>query len=184
MALGPDQEVSGQGIGAADLESDLLEQKHLVEEPRIDPRGLEELIDLGAAADRLLEIDQSMLGGRAQRLHEGGGLLGVGSPTVPMEDGALLVERAHRLLEGLGERPADGHGLADRLHGGGQRRVRAAELLEGGTRNLDDDVVEGGLEGGRRRTGDVVGDLIERIAHGQTRRDLGDREAGGLGGQG
>src|SRR5690606_38375142 len=48
---------------------------------------------------------------------------------------------------------------------------------------LDDDVVEGRLEGGRGLAGDVVGDLVEGVADGQLRGDLGDGEAGRLGGE-
>ncbi len=36
---------------------------------------------------------------------------------------------------------------------------------------------------GRGAAGDVVAQLVERVAHGQLGRDLGDREAGGLRGQ-
>ena len=48
---------------------------------------------------------------------------------------------------------------------------------------LVDHVVDGRLEAGRRLAGDVVGDLVERVADGQLGGDLGDGEAGGLGGQ-
>ena len=96
---------------------------------------------------------------------------------------ALLLQRAQRLLERLGEVAADGHGLADRLHGGGQGGVGGRELLEGEPRHLDHDVVEGRLEGGRGLLGDVVGDLVQGVADGELGGDLGDREAGGLGGE-
>ena len=62
---------------------------------------------------------------------------------------SALVDRAQRLAERLGEVAADGHGLADGLHGGGERGVGGRELLEREPRDLDDDVVERGLE--RRR---------------------------------
>ena len=60
---------------------------------------------------------------------------------------------------------------------------RARQLLEREPRDLDRDVVERGLEAGRGDAGDLVGQLVERVAHGQAGRDLGDREAGRLGGQ-
>ena len=66
---------------------------------------------------------------------------------------------------------------------GGERGVGAGELLEGEARPLDDDVVDRRLEAGGRGAGDVVVDLIEAVADGQARGDLGDREAGGLGGE-
>ena len=83
----------------------------------------------------------------------------------------------------LVEGAADGHGLADRLHRGGEQRLGAGELLEGEARDLGDDVVDGRLEGGGRDLGDVVVELVEGVADGELRGDLGDREAGGLGGQ-
>ena len=58
----------------------------------------------------------------------------------------VLLERAQRLLQRLGEVAADRHRLADGLHGGGQGRVRGGELLEREPRHLDDDVVERRLE--------------------------------------
>ena len=54
------------------------------------------------------------------------------------------------------------------------------ELLEREARPLDDDVVDRRFETRGRGAGDVVGDLLECVAHGETRRDLGDREAGRL----
>ena len=91
--------------------------------------------------------------------------------------------RAHRLDERLLERAADRHRLADRLHVGRQLAVGARELLEREPRPLDHHVVDRRLEAGRRALGDVVVDLLERVADGQARGDLGDREAGGLGGE-
>ena len=91
--------------------------------------------------------------------------------------------RAHRLRERLPERAADRHRLADRLHVGRQPSLAARELLEGEARDLRDDVVDRRLEGGGRRPGDVVGDLVERVADGEAGGDLRDREAGRLRGQ-
>ena len=88
--------------------------------------------------------------------------------------------RAERLEERLGERPADAHRLADRLHLRAERAVGARELLEGEARELDDDVVERRLEARRRRPGQVVRDLVERVADGELRGDLRDRIAGRL----
>ena len=61
--------------------------------------------------------------------------------------------------------------------------VHAGELLEGEARPLDHHVVDRRLEARGRDLGDVVGDLLQRVADGQARGDLGDREAGRLGGQ-
>ena len=65
------------------------------------------------------------------------------------------------------------------------RRVGGAgELGEVEAGDLDDHIVEGGLEGGRSGTGDVVGDLVEGVSDREKRGDLGDRKAGCLRGQG
>jgi hypothetical protein len=49
--------------------------------------------------------------------------------------------------------------------------------------NLGHHVIDGGLEAGGRLARDVVADFVEAVAHGQLGGDLGDGEAGGLGGQ-
>ena len=83
---------------------------------------------------------------------------------------------AQRLRERLLERAADRHDLADRLHVGRQPGLGAGELLEREPRPLHDAVVDRRLEAGGRRLGDVVGDLLERVADRQPRGDLRDRE--------
>ena len=97
--------------------------------------------------------------------------------------GAVELARAQRLAHRLAEVAADAHRLADRLHLRRQRAVGAGELLEREARRLDDDVVDRRLEGGRRRAGDVVRDLVERVADREPRRDLRDRVAGRLRGE-
>ncbi len=87
---------------------------------------------------------------------------------------------AQALLQGLGEAAADRHRLANRLHAGGQHRWRAGKFLEGEARDLHHDVVDGRLEARRCHAGDVVDQFVERVADGKLRRDLGDRESGGL----
>ena len=63
----------------------------------------------------------------------------------------------------------------------GQQRLGALELLEGEARDLGDDIIDRRLEARRgRAAGDVVRDLVERVADRQLGRDLGDREAGRL----
>ena len=90
------------------------------------------------------------------------------------------LEAAQRLLQRFLERAADRHHLADRLHLRGQPVVGLLELLEREARHLGDDVIDRRLE--RRRhevavaAGDVVAQLVERIADGELRGDLRDRE--------
>ena len=91
------------------------------------------------------------------------------------------LQRAQRLLQRFGEGAADGHRFADRFHRRRQHRLGAGKLLEREARDLGDDIVDRRLERRRRRAaGDVVGDLIERIADGELGRDLGDRKPGRL----
>ena len=60
----------------------------------------------------------------------------------------------------------------------------AGEFLEREARDLGDDVVDRRLEACRRRAaGDVVRDLVERVADRELGGDLGDRKAGCLGGE-
>ena len=69
---------------------------------------------------------------------------------------------------------------AHRLHRGGQSSVGTGELLESEPRSLDDDVVERRLEASRGFLGDVVDDLVERVADGKLGRHLRDRVTGRL----
>src|SRR5438876_2386658 len=96
-------------------------------------------------------------------------------PARPPALSAVELARTLRLAERLDERTADAHRLADRLHLRPERRVRAGKLLECEAWELDDDVVEGRLEARRRRPGQVVWDLVERVADSELGGDLGDR---------
>ena len=111
------------------------------------------------------------------RMHAVGNVVQV--PPGRRRGGVELAAR-HRLPEGLLEGAADAHRLADRLHLRPERRIRPGELLEREARELDDDVVEGRLEAGRRRPGQVVRDLVERVADRELRGHLGDRVPGRL----
>ena len=97
--------------------------------------------------------------------------------------GACLLEAAQRLVERGPERPVDRHHLAGRLHLAAERPVGRGELVEREARQLDDDVVEGRLEGGDGRAGDDVRDLGESPADGDLGGDAGDRVAGRLAGE-
>ncbi len=94
-----------------------------------------------------------------------------------------VLQRTHGLVKGLLKGAADRHNLAHGLHARGERGVGTLELLEGKARHLDHTVVDRGLKAGGRCLGDIVDDLVERIAHGQARGGLGDGETRGLGGQ-
>ena len=90
------------------------------------------------------------------------------------------LEGAERLLEGLVEASADGHRLPHRLHLGAQGRVRGGEFLEGEARDLDDNIVERGLEAGIGLARYCVYYLVESIAESDLCRNLSDRIARSL----
>ena len=133
--------------------------------------------EAGAAAHARREIEDQLI--VLNGAHGGEPLVVL----VKAESEALDVHRADDLLEGLLKGAADGHGLANGLHLGGEGLVGLGELLEGPARHLGDDVVDGGLEAGARRARDVVAEFVERVADGEFGGDLGDGEAGRLGGE-
>ncbi len=175
-----------QAMGA-DLGLQVDDALDLLQEPAVDMAALIDLVVAPAEPERLGDLEQPVGRGGAE-----GGLdrVVVVAAAEPLdldlvEPGEARLERAQRLLERFLEGAPDGHGLADRLHGGGEGRLGAGEFLEGEAGDLGDDVVDGGLEGGRGRPpGDVVVDLVERVADGELGGDLGDRKARRLGGEG
>ena len=152
-----------------------------VEEPRVDTRHLAHALDRPAAAQGLCHVEDALGRGAGHQLVEA--VLVEGVAAVGSQAGMPLLERAHGLLEGLLEGGAYGHDLAHRLHARGEGVLGALELLEGEARHLDHAVVDGRLEAGRRGAGDVVGDLVEGVAHREQRRHLGDGKARGLAGE-
>ena len=141
---------------------------------------------LDAAPQQRLELERPL--GRGDGRHRQQLVVGRAPRTGPRPASQLSPRRPvsserSALLEALGERAPDGHRLAHALHRRAEDAGGAGQLLEGPARDLRDHVVDGGLEAGRRLAGDVVGDLVERVADGQAGGDLGDREAGGLAGQ-
>ena len=154
------------------------ERLQLAQEPRVDARALVHRLDARAPAQQL-EQRLVAVGGRASARLSSSSLVG----DVGQRRRLVELARAQRLGERLLEGAPDRHRLADGLHVRGQRRVGAGELLEGEARPLDDDVVDRRLEARGRDAGDVVVDLIQAVADGQARGDLGDREAGRLGGE-
>ena len=153
-----------------------LDVAQLAQVPGVDPGPGADLAVADAAA---LELEDHVEAVRARRLQPRQQLL-VGAAQVRL---GVELARAQRLAERLAEGAPDRHHLADRLHVRRERRVDARELLEREPRPLDDHVVERRLEARGRGAGDVVGDLVERVADRQAGGDLGDREAGRLGGQ-
>ena len=169
---------------AADALLDLHHVVDTVEVPRIDTADGMNARDIPAAAQGLDHKEDAVLGRGCHGLSEFiiaqlvGAFLATGANAL-----VTVLQRAHGLAEGFLEGAADRHDLAHGLHARGERGVGALKLLEGKARNLDDAVVDRGLKAGGRGLGDVVDDLVERVAHGQARGGLGDGETRGLGGK-
>ncbi len=181
--LGLLEQLRGEGFGLAHRHGGLIDEEDLLQEPRVDLGGREHLLQRGTAPDGAHELQVTVFGRGVDGLKQFGHFFGGRLLAIPIEAHVALVDGAHGLAEGLLEVAGQGHGLAHGLHGGGQGGVGARELLESEARHLGDHVVDGRLEGGRRGLGDVVANLVERVAESQLGGDLGDREAGGLGGQ-
>ena len=81
-------------------------------------------------------------------------------------------------MQAFFELAANRHGLADRLHGGGQKRFGSGEFLKGKAWNFGDDIINGRLKTGRRDAGNVIHQFIKRITDSQLGGDFGNREAG------
>ena len=98
------------------------------------------------------------------------------------ESGLSVLEGADGLEEGLLVGLADAHDLSDGAHLGSEDVLDALEFLEGPAGEFDDDVVAGGcvaVEGAVA----PVGEFAEGDAGGEECGDVGDGEAGGLGGE-
>ena len=188
VPLGPAQQVVVERGRVAHLGGDLVDQRDLVEEPRVDAGGL---VDArrrsrrprAPAARRASRPSCGALAGSAARRPELDAVESRRSPPGQL-NGASRVssERSAFCSASVKLRPI---AIASPTHFivRGQRRVGAGELLEREPRHLDHDVVERRLEGRRRLAGDVVGDLVEGVADGELGGDLRDREAGRLGRQ-
>ena len=159
---------------AASKSIDLL---HLLEEPGVDGGQLVNLVDGVALRQREADVAEAVGRGRDELLGDQRRVELLGA------EGLAGFEAAHALPERLLEGAADGHDFAHGLHLRAERGVGAGEFLEGPLGDLGDHVVDGRLEAGGRLAGDVVADLVEPVADGELGGDLGDREAGGLGGQ-
>ena len=170
---------------AADALLDLHHIVDTVEVPRIDAADSMDARDIPAAAQGLDHKEDAVLGRGCHGLSKLvvaqliGTLFATGANAL-----VAILQRAHGLAKGLLKGAADRHDLAHGLHARGERGVGSLELLEGKARHLDHTVVDCGLKAGGRSLGDVVDDLVERVAHSQTRGGLGDGETRGLGSEG
>ena len=147
-----------------------------LEEPHVIARDAVDLFERQPFADRLRGVEQPVGGAPREFALQ---LLGARADEAVDEVEARQprLQPAQRLLQRFMDRPPDRHHLAHRLHRGREQGFGPLELFEGKARDLGDDIIDRRLERGRGHAGDVVHDLVERVADRQLRRDLGDREA-------
>ena len=135
-------------------------------------------------------------GAPAQRLRDDEGPLGVdlmqarfdflvGKRLQRRDDEAVHphFQRTHGLEQRAFKVHPDGHNLARGLHLGADVLVRIDELVKRPARELEHHVIKRRLGTGIRLPGHAVDDLVQGVAKGNARGDLGDGVARGLGGQ-
>ncbi len=186
LALEAAQEVGIQAGHAALFH--LLFQLHqlfnLHQEPGVNLGQAEYAVHGETSAEGVGDVEDTVAAGILQLVADAGqGVRGI-EIQHGVEAGLAGLEATQGLVQGLLEVAADGHHFTDGLHLGGQTVVGAGELLEVEARHLGDHVVDGRLEGGRGTTaGDVVHQLVQGVTDGELGGDLGDGEAGRLGGE-
>eukprot|EP00962_Isochrysis_galbana_P040190 scaffold14529_cov117-Isochrysis_galbana.AAC.11 len=146
--LGLHQRGGRQRVGSVLLENgphvgDPLE---LPQEPGVDRGVAVNAVDRPAALERLGHRVDARVGRDLERLYQV--LLGFGHKLVGLKALDGRVGHAECLLQRLLECPADGHDLADRLHGRADLARDAVELGQVPAGNLDHDVVQRRLEAG------------------------------------
>ena len=154
---------------------------HTVQVPRINTSHIVDALNAPVSAQSLSNVENTLWCWLADQLIKV--LLVKDIMSVSTQTSAILLQGAKRLLQSLLKGSAHSHGLADRLHAGGQNAAGALELDEGKARNLDHAVVDGRLKGSRSCLGDVVGNLIQRVANRKQRSHLCNGEASCLGSQ-
>ncbi len=147
-------------------------------EPGIDARLRADLLDLGTASQERLDTEDPIGRGPTDLVEQlvDGHVVERSLARIRVQPEAPLLEGADRLLQRLGERPADPHDLADGLHPRAELGKRARQLLESPAGDLRDHIVDHRLERRGRGARDVVDDLIQPVADGEPRRDLRDGE--------
>ena len=181
------QELLGEHGGIDKLLAEFHQALELRDEPWVHAGGFVDLIHRSAEAQGQLDIVHAALGGALEilehRLHVGGALARKILIRLGPEPVGLVFQRTHDLIQARDVVAADAHGLTHRFHRGGQGVIGAGEFLEGKAGRLDDDIVQGRLERRLGFAGDVILHLIQGVADGQFRGQLGNGETRGLGGQ-
>ncbi len=135
---------------------------HLVQEPPVDLGDAVDGLVVDAALEGLVYAEHAL---GILNMHVGHdlvigqllkGLVGQGVHT--------QLNGGDRLHHGSLEAVADAHHLAGGHHLGAQRLVGVDELIKRPLRILDHDVVQRRLKAGAGLAGDIVGDLVQRVA--------------------
>ena len=154
----------------------LRETEQFLEEPAVNACDLVQFVDRHARFERLEQSEQALV---VDAFHA------LGERRIVRGGGVQRVETDLRAAHGFQKRHlegrADGHDFARGFHLRAELAARADELVERPLRQLDDDVVERGLEARTGAARDVVRDLIERVAERNFGCDLGDGIARRLG---
>src|SRR5699024_5348468 len=118
LGSAPTRTVDALEADGLEIPSFFGDRRQLIEVPGVDPGGLEDAVAIDPPADGRLELEGPIGRGDRRRLDERLVLEGVETRFggISVEAEPTLLQRAQRLLKRLGERPADRHGLADRLH--------------------------------------------------------------------
>ena len=154
---------------------------HLIQEPPVDLGDLIDGLMVDAALEGLVDAEDALC---ILHMHMGHDLV-----VVQLLKG-LVGQSVHAQLNGGDgfhhgslKAVADAHDLAGSHHLGAQGLVGVNELIKGPLRVLDHDVVQSRLKAGAGLAGNIVGDLVQRVANGDLGGHLGDGIACGLGSQ-
>ena len=129
--------------GGDDVGFDRDQFLDLVEEPRIDVRQREHVLDRQAGAERIGDVEHALGTGFLELAAQGDQVVLVRQVQAGRIEPVLAgFQPAQRLLQRFLEGAADRHHLADRFHLRGQARIGRREFLEREARDLGDDVVD------------------------------------------
>ena len=104
--------------------------------------------------------------------------------SIPAQTIAANLKGANAFLQGFLKGSANGHDLAYGFHGRCQIIPGFREFLESPSWNFDYAIINGWLKRRHRLAGDIIGDFIQRIAHGQLGCNFGNGIPSRLGSKG
>ena len=118
QALGPPEAGPIEERGVDDRLPGRRDAADLLDEPRVDTRAGHHVGGRYAAPERRLQLEDPVRRGHGDAVEQRGVIELVEDRLgrVGVQPGPALLQGAQGLLQGLAERPPDGHDLADRLH--------------------------------------------------------------------